>query len=295
MLTQQYIQLTKYLAPIAALQNKDILRSCNKYIANNLLNILCDDTRPKREIYSATLAAMAPTCVMVPVQGGTLSLHSDLGKYGDDWQSRYASKRNIKHKVEDFQIGKYPVTLREWKGCRDWALENGFDMATGSSGLSGESTSDFAVTHVSWGDCLSWCNAKSIMEGLEPVYWLGDHSGYCKRIGDVSKNFLREVTMISSANGYRLPLEAEWALAANKDLTKAYRHTSANGWDCFAWEWCWEVADFIPRRRGSEQKTVYGDRTTGLCYAGLKTIAGRDGLGPNHRDYEMGFRVARNL
>jgi dienelactone hydrolase len=57
------------------------------------------------------------------------------------------------------------------------------------------------VQNVSWWDAIRYCNARSIREGLHPAYDLS--TGHYDR----------------HSNGYRLPTEAEWTLAAGEDAS----------------------------------------------------------------------------
>ena len=58
---------------------------------------------------------------------------------------------------------------------------------------------------------MKWCNARSEKEGLRPVYYTSAAQTTVYRTGQVD---VQNDWVNWSANGYRLPTEAEWEKAA---------------------------------------------------------------------------------
>jgi formylglycine-generating enzyme required for sulfatase activity len=113
--------------------------------------------------------------------------------------------------LDAFYMGKYEVSKAEWDEVRTWALSNGYtDFATGSG-----KASTHPVHSISWYDVVKWCNARSQMEGLTPVYYTNDAQTAVYKTGNVK---VTNAQVKWSANGYRLPTEAEWEKAARGGL-----------------------------------------------------------------------------
>jgi sulfatase modifying factor 1 len=223
------------------------------------------------------------------VTGGTLPAFSELGPVP----------------VDTFYIGKTEVTWGEWQTVRTWAVANGYTDLDGVGQGMGD---NYPVTHVNWFDCVKWCNARSEKEGKTPVYKDG---------AAVYRTGQSKLAGVSSANGYRLPSEAEWEFAARGGtLTKNYTYSGGNDLDAVGWsignagsavhevgkkqanelgiydmsgnlfEWC---GNWYPGQEGSRRIRRGGSFGSALSSC---TVSQRDYFSIGGGSTSLGFRVA---
>lgn len=115
----------------------------------------------------------------VLVKGGSFEM-------GSPDTEAWRSADEIQHTVtvSDFYMSVYELTQAEY---REMIGEN-------PSSFSGD---ELPVENISWADAIRYCNARSEKEKLTPAYIIDGQS----------------ITWDRSANGYRLPTEAEWEYA----------------------------------------------------------------------------------
>jgi len=107
-----------------------------------------------------------------------------------------------KVQISAFHMAKHLVTKVLWDEVRTWGLTHGYtDLCDGNG-----KAADHPVQSITWYDAVKWCNARSEMEGLMACY---THSGLVYR---TTRN--SAVACNWESDGYRLPTEAEWEMAA---------------------------------------------------------------------------------
>jgi formylglycine-generating enzyme required for sulfatase activity len=223
----------------------------------------------------------------VLVETGTFQMGSTDGEVDEKPVHRVTISRY-------FYMSQYEVTQKQWREV----------MGTSPSYFTGD---DLPVEQVSWYEAVEYCNRLSLKEGLTPCY-----SGSGDRI-----------RCDFSANGYRLPTEAEWEYAARGgNRSQGYAYSGSNeaggvGWyyensgnrthpvgrarpnelglydmSGNVWEWCWDwYADYNSSPILGSNRVLRGGSWRNS--AGYLRAAYRKYDTPSSRGNYLGFRLVR--
>jgi formylglycine-generating enzyme required for sulfatase activity len=160
---------------------------------------------------------------MVFVQGGSFMMGDVIGDGDDDEQPVHRVT------LDSYYIGKYEVTVGEFREFVDATgyittaeLDGGAQIYDGEKMVDDSSASwhnvnfhqgdNHPVVCVTWYDAVAYCNWRSENEGLKLCF---------SSSGD-------SITCDFTANGYRLPTEAEFEYAA-RSRGKEYKYSWGNG------------------------------------------------------------------
>lgn len=260
----------------------------------------------------AAISGFAQNPEMVQIEGGSFYMGND-NPVGGVAITDEAPEHKVT--VNSFMMSKTEVTFEL------------YDMFCDATGLPKPSDGGYGrgnkpVINVSWEHAVRFCNWLSRREKLDQYYNI--------KLDTISF----KVTINETANGYRLPTEAEWEYAARGGANgQGYIYSGSNDADAVAWwrknsgnkphdvgtkkanevglfdmtgnayEWCWDLYDKDYYKKSPENDPKGGDKGNDRVYRGGDWNSNKDYIRLSGRYFKsergssgmVGIRLAKNV
>ena len=274
----------------------------------------------------------------VPVPEGFVRVPGVSIKGDETWTPEskvFVSGRKLK--ITSFFMSDHEVTRAEYKAVigSDPSTAKAYDKD--GKELTGDAAGNNPVGFVGWCNAVIYCNRRSVNEGLTPCYSLNGSTdpdtwpAVPEDADDSVNSTWTKVICDFTANGYRLPTEAEWEWAARggenyiyagsdvasevawcedstRDIgTREVKSKKANAYGIYDMsgnvsEWCWDMYADISSKTSStgpssDSYIIYRCERGGRWFNPAESVAisNRDYAGTYHVSRASGFRVARTI
>lgn len=191
------VRVTRSLSLLSLLAGLSLLCSCGK-----------SGSQPQGTAQSASSATSPTTPVAVVTQSGVPMVYLPGGEFMMGSSEGNADEAPVhKVKISDFMMDAYPVTHEM------------FTKVQLPDPSHWQDNPKKPVERLRWRDAKQYCNERSLLEGLEPCY----------------NEKTMDWTCDYSANGYRLPTEAEWEFACRAGTDGPYDFGTPDKLRQYAW------------------------------------------------------------